>query len=181
MPIAEDLYKPGCLRTYCGVYFNLKKPQATDVYVMDIAVSLARECRFINATKQPYSVAEHSVWCALRAEEKYPDNKRLPFACLLHDAHEYIWRDMPTPIKDLLYSYRDMQQRTQMVIEQRYNIFVGMPDKKLIAEIDKEALEYEWQNKVLKHTGLPLLEKSARDYFLHHFKRLCRVPYALIP
>jgi len=179
--ISEDLYKPGCVRTFSGVYFNLKKPQSTDVFVMDIAVSLSRECRFINATKMPYSVAEHSVWCALRAEEKHPNNHRLPFYCLLHDAHEYIWRDLATPMKDLIPGYRDMQQRTQMAIEQRYNIYVSMPEKKLIAEIDKEALEYEWENKMLKHTGLPLVADAARDYFLHHFKRLCKVPYALTP
>lgn len=181
MPVQEDLYKPGCVRTYSGVYFNLKKPQATDVYVMDIAVALARECRFINATKHPYSVAEHSVMCALLTEEKHPNKPDLAFKALLHDAHEYIWRDLATPIKDLLPGYRDYQQRTQVVINQRYNIFTTQYEKRFIDEIDKEVLEWEWNNKMLKHTGLPLSERSARDYFLHHFKRLCKVPYALMP
>lgn len=179
--IQEDLYKPGCVRTYSGVYFNLKKPQHTDVYVMDIAVALARECRFINATKNVYSVAEHSVMCALIAEEKYPNRQRLPFEALMHDAHEYIWRDMATPIKDLLPGYRDLQQRTQMAINQRYNIYISIENKKLIDEIDKEVLEWEWENKMLRHTGLIMPEADARAYFLHHFKRLCHVPYALTP
>jgi len=179
--MSENLYKPGCVRTYCGVYFNLKKPVVTDVFVMDIAVALSRECRFVNATKNVYSVAEHSVMCALMAEEKHPNRPRLAFEALMHDAHEYIWRDLPTPVKDLLPGYRDLQQRTQMVINQRYNIFTGIEDKKIIDEIDKEVLEWEWQNKMLNHTGLIMPEKAARDYFLHHFKRLCKVPYALTP
>ncbi len=181
MTTKEDLYKPGCMRTYSGVYFNLKKPDSQDVFVMDIAVSLARECRFLNGTKKFYSVAEHSVMCALVAEEKYPNRPRLPFEALMHDAHEYIWKDLATPLKDLLPGYRDLQQRTQIAINERYNIFIGMEDRKLIAEIDKEVLEWEWQNKMLNHTGLPLPWESARDYFLHHFKRLCHVPYALTP
>ncbi len=181
MPVKEDLYKPGCVRTYSGVYFNLKQPDSNDVFVMDIAVSLARECRFLNGTKKFYSVAEHSVMCALKAEEKYPNLPKLPFEALMHDAHEYIWRDMATPMKDLLHGYRDLQQRTQMAINQRYNIFISMEDKKLIDEIDKEVLEWEWQNKMLNHTGLLMDEQSRIDYFLHHFKRLCHVPYALTP
>lgn len=181
MPIAEDLYKPGCVRTFSGVYFNLKKPVSTDVYVMDIAVSLSRECRFLNGTKNFYSVAEHSVMCALIAEEKYPQYRRLPFLALMHDAHEYIWKDLATPLKDILPGYRDLQQRTQIAINERYNMFYGSADSKLIAAIDKEVLEWEWENKMLKHTGLPLPCDAARDYFLHHFKRLCKVPYALIP
>ena len=179
--ISEDLYKPGCVRTYSGVYFKLKQPDCKDVYVIDIAVSLSRECRFLNATKQMYSVAEHSVWCALRAEEKYPNRPKLAFEALLHDAHEYIWRDLASPIKAMLPGYSDLQMRTQMVINERYNIYIGLEDRKLIAEIDKEALEWEWENKMLRNTGLLMNEKSRIEYFLHHFKRLCHVPYALMP
>jgi len=181
MLVREDLYKPGCIRTYSGVYFNLKNPVHTDVYVMDIAVSLSRECRFLNGTQQMYSVAEHSVMCALPVAETSPNRSRLAFEALMHDAHEYIWRDMATPMKDLLPAYRDLQVRTQMVINQRYNIYISQENKKLIDEIDKEALEWEWQNKMLKHTGLLMDEKGRIGYFLHHFKRLCKVPYALTP
>lgn len=180
MPV-EDLYKEGCVRTYTGVYFNLKHPKSTDVYVMDIAVALSRECRFNNATKRMYSVAEHSVYCALLAQQKYPNRPRLAFEALLHDAHEYIWRDLPTPMKELLPGYKNLQVKTQMVINERYNIYIGLEDRKLIEEIDKEALEWEWLNKVLSHTGMLLDEKSRIDYFLHHFKLLCHVPYAILP
>lgn len=181
MPISEDLYKPGCVRTYCGVYFNLKNPVFTDVFVMDIAVSLARECRFLNGTRQMYSVAEHSVMCALLAEEKYPNYTGFAFKALMHDAHEYIWRDLATPMKDLLPGYRDLQQRTQMVINQRYNIYTSIDEKKIIDAIDKEVLQWEWENKMLRNSGVPMNEISRREYFLHHFKRLCKVPYVLEP
>lgn len=178
---AENLYKPGHVRTYSGVYFNLECPQHTDVFVMDIAVALARECRFNNATQKMYSVAEHSVWCALRAQEKYPSRKRLAFEALLHDAHEYIWKDIPSPMKALLPKYKNYQVLTQSAINTRFNIFISIEDRKLIDEIDREALEYEWQSKVIRHTGLLLDEASRIGYFLHHFKLLCHVPYALTP
>ncbi len=177
----ENLYKDGYVRTYSGIYFNLKKPNSTDVYLMDIAVSLARECRFINTTKKMYSVAEHSVYCSLIAEERYPEKSKLPFLCLLHDAHEYIWKDLPTPIKNLIPGYRSLQLRTQDAIHERYNVFTTQDDRKLIAQIDKAALEYEWQNRVLKHAGVEMDEKSRIEYFLYHFKRLCKTPYVLQP
>lgn len=152
-----------------------------DVYVMDIAVALARECRFNNATQRMYSVAEHSAWCALMAEEKYPEDKYLAFKCLMHDAHEYIWRDIPSPIKKLFPEYEHMQSLTQAAIETRYGIYTTRADLKRIKEIDKLALEEEWLTKVLNWKGMQMDEGSRVEYFLYHFKRLCRAPYVLTP
>ena len=51
----------------------------------------------------------------------------------------------------------------------------GVNIKTKIEEIDKEVLEWEWNNKMLKHTGLQMDEQSRIGYFLHHFNNKTQI------
>lgn len=62
--------------------------------IKDIAWGLAKTARFLGSTKEHYSVAEHSLIGSLLCTE-------VPIArqFLLHDAHEFIFGDTPSPLK----------------------------------------------------------------------------------
>ncbi len=71
------------IQTLSGSRFDLDKPDASTITPHDLAMCLARKCRFGGHCREFYSVAQHSVLvCDLT-----PDPS-LKLAALLHDAHE---------------------------------------------------------------------------------------------
>jgi hypothetical protein len=179
----KDLYAYDCVRTHSGILFNIKTPVVENVYAQDIAVALARECRFSGGTKKFYSVAEHSVWMALRAREKYPHLTGLPFKALLHDAHEAYLKDIPSPIKSFFSAaYSALAEPIQQAIHIRFGVTVSDEERKALYTLDQDALEWEWDNKVTKWTGLSLpMEDSRSSYWLGYFREMCRVPHCVTP
>lgn len=177
----ENLYTPNCLRTHSGQYINITQPDYEHIYPVDIAVGLSRAMRFSGHTRKPYSVAEHSIWCAEKAEEIHPDKPGIAFKLLLHDAHEFLLCDVGSPFKKLLEEYSHYAQILQDAVHVRYGVRISNTDENIIAGIDKMALEWEWENKVLRWTGLELNDKARVDLFIHHFVRLCKVPHVLFP
>lgn len=177
--MSENLYIEHHQRTYSGQYLNLLEPKPTTIFLIDIAVGLARECRWGNQCKNFYSVAEHSVACMLMAEQLYPQNAALAFACLMHDAAEAYLGDIPSELKKLIPQYGEIELRVQKAIGVRFGI--GYPNSPRVKEIDALALEDEWENKMLDWTGLRLDEKSRVDYFIHHVVRLCKHPIPFKP
>lgn len=184
----EGLYIPKTIRTYCGQYINVVQIKPEQVFPKDIAIGLARECRFGNHTKREYSVAEHSVWCMYKAEELYPGDASLSFKMLLHDAHEAYLGDMCTPmvdaIDDLYPGFKDavntVKKIVQSAINNRFGIYAPFDNDARVKEIDRLALEWEWHNKKLNWKGiLPLGAEAAADYWLEHFKKLVKVPVVI--
>lgn len=175
----ENLYTPNCLRTFTGKYINLLDPQPETIFPVDIAVGLARQCRFAGHTKKFYSVAEHSDACREYAYYNYQHLPNLPFKALMHDAHEFILGDVPSPLKNLLTDYEYIAKRLQDAIHVRFGITINEEEAAAIKVIDKKMLEHEWENRVLKHTGFPYDEKAVVDVWLHHFVKLCKHPTVL--
>lgn len=186
---AENLYTPFCIRTSAGNYINVTKIKPEDILIEDIAISLARECRFGNFTQKYYSVAEHSIWCMQEAERDFPDDKSLQLAVLLHDAHEAYLGDLCTPLVDAIdkmYSpdgipfkniIEDVKMIVQLAIHQRFGIAHISPKDERIKAIDKAALEYEWDAKVLRWSGPPpVADKHIAEIFIAYFKRLVKTP-----
>lgn len=171
----DKLYQKGVVRTHSGIYFDLLNPKAEDVFAIDIAIGLSRECRFAGGAKKFYSVAEHSIWCALRAEDLYPHVPLIAFKLLLHDAHEYIWKDLPSPIKHLFPDYVKYATNTQVVINERFSVYYTDADMNIIAEIDHMALEFEWECKVTSASGIHLQPELSASLFMEQFKRLSPV------
>lgn len=176
---AENLYTPNCLRTHTGRYINLLDPQPEDIMPFDIAIGLSRAARFAGHTKNFYSVAQHSVWCMQECERMLPSIEDLPFKVLMHDAHEFILCDIPSPLKNLMPEYAFIADKLQAVINKKFGITINEREGVLIKGIDIEAREWEWENKVLKGTGLRLNDGIAADEFIFNFIRLCKVPYDL--
>lgn len=64
---------------------------------IDIAGPLAGENRYVSHTDRPWSVATHSVVVA-RVILKVTGNKAAAAAGLMHDCHEAVLGDIPTPV-----------------------------------------------------------------------------------
>lgn len=179
----NDLYQPNVVKTYSGLLFNIKDPVPEKVFPVDIAFGLARECRFQGGCRKFYSVAEHSVWVARQAADRYPQFPYLPFKALMHDAHEAYIKDIPSPLKSLFHKeYNAIAEPVQAAIHTRYSIVISEAERTAIYELDQLALEWEWTNKVKQWTGICLSDdKSRAGYFLEYFKELCRVPVVMQP
>ncbi len=107
------------IQTFSGLAFYPFDPRASEVSIVDIAHSLASQCRFGGHCRVPYSVAEHSV----RVMQVYmaldPDaHPGLILGALVHDAPEAYILDLPKPIKDDpgLSGYRDVEQAVEAVV-----------------------------------------------------------------
>ena len=89
------------LQTYTGKALDLLDPRADQIDPVDIAISLARTCRYHGMTLRHYSVAEHSCllhdWAVAEGLGSHA-----PLKALLHDAHEAYVGDLPSPVKRAL-------------------------------------------------------------------------------
>ena len=110
-----DRYQP-YLETASGkkVFFLEPDPDSIDIH--DIAVALSRIPRFNGHTNRFYSVAEH-CWHGQRYIE---DAYKLPF--LLHDATEAYLCDIPSPIKQYLPDYKELEARLEQAICEKFGI-----------------------------------------------------------
>jgi uncharacterized protein len=84
--------------TASGMLFPLLKPEPQHVRLRDISRHLAKINRFNGATRECYSVAQHSLHvCQLLALRKA--SPLLQLHGLLHDAHEAYSGDITRPMK----------------------------------------------------------------------------------
>lgn len=102
-------------------------PRADDVRIEDIALSLARSCRF-NGHLKPgvwhYSTAQHSVLVS------YECAPRHALLGLLHDAAEFAIQDLTRPLKRSLREatsvYADAEDFWAIAIGQRFELGEGL-------------------------------------------------------
>jgi 5'-deoxynucleotidase YfbR-like HD superfamily hydrolase len=113
--------------TYTGRLVDIDGPAAPSL--IDIAIGLSRQPRFGGQTGRWWSVLDHSLFCdelvrAMLAEKGYPlvlgayddeeSLRRCRLAVLLHDAHEALTGDVPTPLKTP--DFKVMQQQLDVRI-----------------------------------------------------------------
>ena len=89
------------MQTISGRAVDLQNPDPESLMIEDIAAHLARIPRFNGATREFYSVGQHSVLVSLYLRN---EEEPLPLAGLLHDAHEAYFGDITSPVKELLAS-----------------------------------------------------------------------------
>ncbi|HJV84475.1 MAG TPA: hydrolase [Noviherbaspirillum sp.] len=112
--------------TASGFVLDLTTPDATGLPVEDVARALAYQPRWCGATKQFYSVAEHSVMVSRLVPEQFA------YDALWHDAVEFIQGDWPSPLK--VYLGRDEINRKLAPIEEalarRFGFALHLPEVK---------------------------------------------------
>lgn len=109
------------MQTYRGHMVNLINPDPTTLFMEDIAMGLAKQCRFNGQLQRYYSVAEHSM---LAANLAHLDGVRLSElkAIFMHDAHEAYTGEIITPMKHALMGLKSIIERLDTAIGDRFGI-----------------------------------------------------------
>lgn len=107
------------IETVSGVWFDFLNPKPEQINVNDIAHSLSMQCRFVGHSSRFYSVAEHS-WHVARMLDGC--SLAVQLSGLLHDASEAYITDVPSPVKQHLNNYEDLEDGIQRVIFERYGL-----------------------------------------------------------
>jgi len=126
-----------------GRYFNLLNPRAEDVHIFDIAAALSKLCRFTGHVREFYSVAQHSYLASYLVPPDYA------LQALLHDAAEAYIGDVARPLKHLLPDYREIEQRVEAVVFERFHLPAVLHES-------------------VKHADLVMLATEQRDLMPDH-------------
>lgn len=104
------------LLTHTGKHLDLIDPQPDMIDILDIAHGLSNLCRFAGQCRYYYSVAQHSAMASQIVGKEHA------WEALLHDASEAYLVDMPRPLKQLLPDYRNIEQRLESAIRQKFGL-----------------------------------------------------------
>lgn len=125
------------IRLCSGRYFDLADPKPDQFTLADIAAGLSKICRYNGQIDRFYSVAEHSVWCAIQAAvDGHPTT--CVAATLMHDSPEAFVGDVCRPLKRMLSNYADIERRAEAVIWGKYDLPTEFGT--VVAEIDNAML-----------------------------------------
>lgn len=165
------------IETLSGAHVNLLNPTVEQIDIDDIGIGLARAARFNGHTntEHPYSVAQHSVWCAYAAQEYFDASIHTTLCVLLHDAHEAYTGDIATPLKrftpNLNYEIKSIEDRLQRMIHEALNIPLPcIEQRKVIKAVDQWALAVEaWHMVPSQGKGWALPIPPVMDEMLNDF------------
>lgn len=174
---------------HSGFCVDLMAPDFAGLTLTDLATGLSRLPRFNGATRgRPYSVAQHSCLVAdILASQHH--NVQFQRAGLLHDAHEVVTGDIPTPVKAAIgrEAVRQVEARLAAALFARFGLGPLLVQHWAIHEADQIALQTErrdlltrsaWPWPEARHEPLPNLiiepwpESVAHTRFLMHAARL---------
>jgi len=135
------------IETITGKVVDLVTPHVDQICLEDIFYGLSRIARFNGHTigEFPYSVAQHSIWCAKLAMKYFGATHTTALKVLLHDAHEAYTGDIVTPLKMTnSVNVKPLQNRLQKLILNHLDIMPPTSEEKdLIKVVDNYALAIE--------------------------------------
>ena len=99
-----------------GREMSLTAPDPSVITLQDIAAGLAHQWRWSGFGRRRLTVAEHCVLASTAALYRGL-GWRVAQAALLHDAHEFVLRDLPPGLKNLLPGYPAVASRIQEACE----------------------------------------------------------------
>jgi len=169
----EHQEKVGKIRLHpSGIYVNPLAMRARDIRIVDIAHHLSNLCRYTGACPKHYSVAHHSILVSMQLEEEGAP-RPLQLAGLLHDAGEYVFNDIASPVKKdpRMKWYRDLEHETTRMI---FCVFGLDPDLLALTKPADDALFHAevatwWGGRDLI---APVRPFEAEIAFLTRFKEL---------
>ena len=130
--------------TYTKKMFDPLYPNVEQIDIEDIAHALSMLCRANGHVKSFYSVAQHSINCALEAKAR-GCSRKIQLACLLHDASEAYLSDVTRPVKAALPGYKEIEAPLQDAI---WNKWLDSPLNReefdRVFEIDDALLAHEF-------------------------------------
>src|SRR5262249_8355266 len=118
-------------RMLSGRRLDLLNPSPLDIEIEDIAHGLARVARWNGQTDgaHAFSVAQHSLLVETIVSELEPKlDRRFRLAALIHDAPEYVIRDLISPLKAALsLDYRAFEAQLPSAIHPPFRLPVQRP------------------------------------------------------
>lgn len=182
----EKLSDDGWVQTFTGRQFWPLSPRAEHVCIEDIAHALSLLCRFTGHVREFYSVAHHSVLVCSYVMEKMGRamDHRVAMTALMHDAAEAYIADIARPVKHRLIGFREHEERIEVAIAQRFDLFYPFPA--IVKEADNVLLNTERRDLMatpprpwnthgvgeLAHAIIPWRSAVAEVAFLTRFKML---------
>lgn len=141
------------LVTYTGKIFDYKNINKDSICVDDVIHSISNLNRFVGHSSRPYSVGEHTLWCALMAH-KLGYTTRQILLTLIHDFEEAYTGDCPTPLKELLPEFKEIAKKVEHAIYEHL-------------EIEPPTEE---EHALVKRVDATMLVVEMRDLTLHDFE-----------
>lgn len=117
------------VQTYTGRPFYPLAPKVEDISIVDIAHSLALQCRFNGHVRSFYSVAEH---CVILSNAVDPEHARW---ALLHDAAEAYVGDMVWPLKEEIPVYKQIEDDLMQAVCKKFGLDPVQPEQ--VTEYDR--------------------------------------------
>lgn len=144
--------------TRSGRKFDLKKPRPIDVDIDDIAIALARVCRFTGHTKDFLSVGQHCVNVA-RILEEWGAPIYVRLYGLLHDAPEAYLNDVVRPLKKMLPQYKKLEGNVMKAILKGLkldkHLCLTRSELELVKRADEACALAERRDQILHNGTLP--------------------------
>jgi hypothetical protein len=135
------------IQTFSGKILDVSKLTPEDIDARDIAMTLAKQCRFAGRITQWYSVAEHSVHVA-QLVLRWTNDVSLAAAALFDDAPEAFMIDLPRPIKymDGMESFRELEKTIGAQISAKWKLPINEskdPNYNVIKRADNTIVSIE--------------------------------------
>jgi len=109
------------IRTWKGNIVNVFDPNPETFDIEDIAHHLSLQCRWLGAVDRHYSVAEHSVNCAILVKE-WGGDKKEQLSALLCDAAEAYMAGLPRPHELSFLDYKELEWTIQNAINAHFGV-----------------------------------------------------------
>lgn len=174
------------ITTFSKVHFTPTLPQAEQIEIRDIAHALSLMVRANGHFPKFYSVGQHCIHCCEEAKAR-GYSKREQLACLLHDASEAYLADITRPVKQYLPQYKEIEQRLQDAIFEKYLHRLTEQEKQVWKYIDDMLLYHEFEHfmgeKLMENAedlqSQPIFDTEAFEVtekkYLELFQSLCEV------
>lgn len=132
------------ISTINKIRFDPTNPCEDDIDIRDIAHALSMMTRANGHFTEFYSVARHSVNCALEAAAR-GYSKRVALFCLLHDSAESYIGDMTRPLKMHFPLFSEYEKKLQKVIFSKYaTLDIDDDEKEKVKSVDDSLLYHEF-------------------------------------
>ncbi len=132
-----------CITTISRIRLDPTKPTVQDIDITDIAHALSMLTRANGHFDTFFSVARHSINCALEAGSR-GYGKRVQLLCLLHDAAEAYIGDMTRPLKLKIPYFSEIEREYQKIIFSKYIGELSEEEISLARGIDDAMLYWEF-------------------------------------
>lgn len=133
-------------------YIDIADPSPAEIHLSDIATGLSREPRYGgSATRVKWTVGQHSLMCLAFAREDGVTDRVTLASILLHDAPEYMLRDMIAPAKTVLPDYNRLEKLWWSVMAEKW----GLPKtfSPLVKHYDRIAASSEKKSLISPRCG----------------------------